>query len=323
MASKLASIALRNAIRSYAGFLAVGGASEDVRHLCGAPIPTGGINFEYFTFDKSNPYRIPVTRASRTDPIGKVLDYGGAPANGSTKHHKATTEHPLKLSDGTVISDKLILADLRSKAQMGTNQLNLERYQEVLTAVNAGAGTATIDLTSGSTEAVLLLQNQVKAVMLACGGTAANCRIHLLWGPDAFLNYANHAKVQGRIAGGATKDSPSTVSLDLKDIDRIIGLNTVSKLSTTVYETGKMGQASSLAFMLSNVVYVAAVSMTVNERDPSAVKLFQLTSGDGEIVDPVFWDHPNETVGYGTWAWEQEVVVTNAGALKKITMTIP
>jgi len=288
------------------------GLVGDLEHLTGAPVTVDSDRFEYKKYDADAGIRLVDTKKSDDDPEGIEIDFGGTLITDVLDTRGAHSK-PYRV-DG--VSDDVVWLRVQETAQMGSNVMLLSRLNDAITQINTLATAPTaIDLTSATEEVVALLQTQIDNVRLACAGY---CNIHLLWGNNAYNKVANHAKVQARINGGATRDNPSTVTL--AQMDALLGKGTNSRLSNAVYTSSKKGAEVTNAFLLANVVYIAAVSPTPSRMDPGAVKLFK---GLGDPMTPKFY----RTDDTGThekckWDWKEKPKVTNAAALIKQAFTV-
>lgn len=309
------SLALTHALTGYAQGLAtaqsVDGLNGDLMHLTGAPVPVNSDSFTYALFDENSSTQTVDTIIADSDPEGPTIDFGGSKITDTLQANGAAS--PYYRTAG--MTDMQVLNSIRSAARLGTTRMLLSRLSAGITAINADAGAPTaIDSTNTATKVINLLQEQIDAVALACGGY---CQINLLWGSEAFRAVANHTLVQNRVSGGAVKGNSATLTLE--QIDNVIGMNTKSRLSRAVVNSAKRGQTVDNAFLLTNVVYIAAVSPTPDTLDPAAVKLFQ---GEGDIMSPIFWAHPSGTHERCKWLWKENVKVTNASAIKKQVITV-
>lgn len=312
------TLGLREGITRYAtGFVtqeAINGLYGDVLHITGAPVPTS-TNFEFAVFDKGSSFDLVNTEIGDNDPEGPLLTYGGSKTQGSLVTNGAHTDWYPVTGD---VSDADLLCTLQEGAQLGTHRMLLSRLNQVVTIMNAAAGTATIDSTSTSTKVGNLLKTHVNTVRKACGGF---CDIALLWGPDAWRAVSEHADILQRSIGTGSKDKPGEVSL--ATMDMILGLGAgANRQSNAVYNSATKGQTATPAFLLSNVVYIAARSRTPNRIDPGAVKLFQGRGSDGALLTPIYYKHASGTHEQAKWHWKEKAVATNAGALMKVTITV-
>ena len=284
----------------------------DAYHLTGQPIKSA-LNFEYPQFDRADGITIPDTKTALNDPVGAILAFGGVKVQSTLDTHRATTDW---YDVGPDITDADLLLQLQGGAKMATQALVTGRFQRILSAASTAAGSAaaTIIATGGSaTQAVSQIQTVVQTVQKACGGY---CDINILFGAGAFQLFSNATSVQGRISGGATKNIPSTPTE--QDVARLIGYNVNVKVTSAVYNSAAVGQTVSGAFLLDNSIYVAAVSATPNNQDPSALKIFEGYGSNG--FTPTYIKNQNPAFEAATWGWKEKLIATNSGAIKLIAI---
>ncbi len=318
--TRLQRLAVTHGLNQYAtGFVTNDNALDDARFLIGGPVPTYGINFEYFQFDSDAGFRIPNTLVASDDPLGTKLDFGGTRTPGILDEHGANSPFPV-----IGMQDANLIMTLKNKARLAAQALKLGRLQRVLTLAQATAtAAAAIDLTNAATQAVKLVQDQVDNVILASGGTAAGLDIRILWPTRVVTAFSNHATVQARVNGGSTKKDPSTIAVSMGDFDRLIGKGTVNKESTASYVSSARGLAVTKDFLMGTSAYVCAVSQVPNDCDPSWAKLFQMEGEDGSIFEPKYATHFANTQEYAIWRWAEKLQATNAAAIIRIPFTIP
>jgi hypothetical protein len=282
---------------------------QDAYFLTGDPIKTA-INYEYAVFDRADGVSIPDTRKAISDPYGAILSFGGSRVTGTLIPHGASTE-PYDISAN--VSDEDLLLQLQGGVKMATQSLVTGRFKRILDAVTTAA-TAGTAIVSASSEAVSIIQENIEAVMRACGGY---CQTRVLFGASAFRLFANAAKVQGRITGGATRAIPATPTEE--DVARLLGYNCQVKVTTAVYNSAAPGQTASNAFLLADSILIAAVSPSPSTQDPSGVKFFEgYASTD---FAPRFYAIDAGTHERASWSWMENVQITNAAALRKIAIS--
>jgi len=310
------ALAVTHGLTQYASGLVTADVANtvhgDVLHLTGAPVPVNSDSFEYAVFDGNASTQLADTTKSTNDPYGVELTFGGSLVTGLLNSNGGHTQW---YESGNGISDAQLLNSVQSAARVASVRLLTSRLNGLFAVVDASAtAPSAIDLTSGSTEAVELMQANIDNALLAAGGYG---QVHLLWGPTAFRKFANHAKVQGRFTGGATKKDPATPTLE--QVDALLGLNTMSRMSRAVYNSNAAGQAVNNAYLLGATCYIAVVSPVPLTNDPSGVKLFQ---GMGDPLTPTFYKSLNGTHEACSWSWKEVAKVTNAAALIKQAFTV-
>jgi hypothetical protein len=307
--SALAAIqGLTNFASGYANDRIAQSVLADAYHLTGQPIKAA-LNFEYAQFDRADGITIPNTKTALNDPVGAILAFGGSKVTGTLDTHRATTDW---YDVGPDITDADLLLQLQGGAKLGTQALITGRFQRILSAASTAAGSATT--CSSTDEAVTIFQGVIQTVQKACGGY---CDINILFGAGAFSRFANNTKVQGRLSGGATKAIPATPTE--QDIARLLGYNVNVKVTNAVYNSAAVGQTATGAFLLDNTVYIAAVSTAPNTQDASALKIFEGYGSNG--FTPTYIKNVNPQFEACTWGWKEQIIATNSGAIKAISLT--
>lgn len=337
MATRSQAVALRKDLAGYTRGFVKSNALLDLLHITGRPIEAS-TNYNYFAFNRGDGRRLIKTESSRDNPVGNVVSYGGTPTNGTLKFNRISTQ-PYDAND-----DEYIWRKLKGGVGLAHNEAQLSQMNRLKAAIDGSTiistdNVVTIDLTSTSTKAVKLMQDAISAVQLEAGGP---CRVHILWGRGALLNFNDHATVQGRINGGASRSQPANVAettrktqralsslsvdpsraISLAALDALLMLGTVSELSTAAYNSAGDNVAVSNAWLLNNSAYIAAVSPEPMEEDPGAVKWFAKDQAAG-IYQPVFGSpHGNNLTEQATFTWEDDIVLANPYAFRKVNFTV-
>lgn len=299
---------ITNFASGYANDVIAQSVLADAYFLTGDPIKTA-LNFEYAQFDRADGISIPDTKTASTDPVGALLVFGGTKITGTLDAHRATTEW---YDASANVSDADLLLQLQSGVRQATQALVTGRFKRILDAASTAAGAGTSLSVAG--DPIDLIQEQVQAVMLACGGY---CRPRVLIGASAFRKISASTKVQGRINGGANVNLPSTPTE--QQLAAAIGMGVEVKVTNAVYNSAAPGQTAAGAFLLADTIYVAATSPSPSTQDPSALKVFEGNGSNG--MTPTFMTHPNNVHEAATWGWMEKVQATNTAAIKKLNVT--
>lgn len=299
---------ITNFASGYANDVIAQSVLADAYFLTGDPIKTA-LNFEYAQFDRADGISIPDTKTAANDPVGALLVFGGAKVTGTLDAHRATTDW---YDSSANVSDADLLLQLQSGVRQATQALVTGRFKRILDAASTAAGAGTSLSVAG--DPIDLIQEQVQAVMLACGGY---CRPRVLIGASAFRKISASTKVQGRINGGANVNLPSTPTE--QQLAAAIGMGVEVKVTNAVYNSAAAGQTATGAFLLADTIYVAATSPSPSTQDPSALKVFEGNGSNG--MTPVFMPHPNGVHEAATWGWMEKVQATNTAAVKKLNVT--
>lgn len=299
---------ITNFASGYANDVIAQSVLADAYFLTGDPIKTA-LNFEYAQFDRADGISIPDTKTASTDPVGALLVFGGTKITGTLDAHRATTEW---YDASANVSDADLLLQLQSGVRQATQALVTGRFKRILDAASTAAGAGTSLSVAG--DPIDLIQEQVQAVMLACGGY---CRPRVLIGASAFRKISASTKVQGRINGGANVNLPSTPTE--QQLAAAIGMGVEVKVTNAVYNSAAPGQTAAGAFLLADTIYVAATSPSPSTQDPSALKVFEGNGSNG--MTPVFMPHLNGVHEAATWGWMEKVQATNTAAIKKLNVT--
>ena len=299
---------ITNFASGYANDVIAQSVLADAYFLTGDPIKTA-LNFEYAQFDRADGISIPDTKTASTDPVGALLVFGGTKVTGTLDAHRATTEW---YDASANVSDADLLLQLQSGVRQATQALVTGRFKRILDAASTAAGAGTSLSVAG--DPIDLIQEQVQAVMLACGGY---CRPRVLIGASAFRKISASTKVQGRINGGANVNLPSTPTE--QQLAAAIGMGVEVKVTNAVYNSAAPGQTAAGAFLLADTIYVAATSPSPSTQDPSALKVFEGNGSNG--MTPVFMPHLNGVHEAATWGWMETVQATNSSAIKKLNVT--
>ena len=299
---------ITNFASGYANDVIAQSVLADAYFLTGDPIKTA-LNFEYAQFDRADGISIPDTKTASTDPVGALLVFGGTKVTGTLDAHRATTEW---YDASANVSDADLLLQLQSGVRQATQALVTGRFKRILDAASTAAGAGTSLSVAG--DPIDLIQEQVQAVMLACGGY---CRPRVLIGASAFRKISASTKVQGRINGGANVNLPSTPTE--QQLAAAIGMGVEVKVTNAVYNSAAPGQTAAGAFLLADTIYVAATSPSPSTQDPSALKVFEGNGSNG--MTPTFMPHLNGVHEAATWGWMEKVQATNSSAIKKLNVT--
>ena len=281
----------------------------DAYFLTGDPIKTG-INYEYAVFDRADGITVPNTETSGNDPVGAILSFGGSKTTGTLKANRATTEW---YDASANITEADLLLQLQGGVKLATQALVTGRFKRIIDSVTTAA-TAGTAIVSASSEAVSIIQENLEAVQKACGGY---CSLRVMFGASAFRLFANAAKVQGRITGGATRAIPATPTEE--DVARLLGFNCQVKVTTAVFNSAAPGQTAAGSFVLGDSILIAAVSPAPNTQDPAGAKVFEGMGGTS--FSPTFEAHGNGMHERASWGWYEKVEITNAAALRKIAIS--
>jgi hypothetical protein len=313
MATRSQALALTQGITNFASGYANDQISQsvlaDAYFITGQPIKAA-LNFEYAQFDRADGITIPNTKTAFNDTRGAILAFGGSKITGTLDTHRGTTDW---YDVGPDITDADLLLQLQGSAKLGTQALVTGRFKRILDAASTAAGGGTtIDISDGD-DAIAEIQEQVENVLLACGGY---CNVRILMGANAYRQITALTKFQARINGGSTPENPSTPTE--QQVAAAIGYNVSVKITNAVSNTAAVGQTASPGFLLSNIIYVAAVSPSPNTSDPSALKVFEGYGSNG--FSPTYIKDNNPQFEACTWGWREKIVATNSSAIKKLTV---
>jgi hypothetical protein len=313
MATRSQALALTQGVTNFASGYANDQISQsvlaDAYFITGSPIKVG-LNFEYAQFDRADGITIPSTKTAFNDTRGATLAFGGSKVTGTLDTHRGTTDW---YDVGPDVTDADLLLQLQGGAKLGTQALVTGRFQRILEAASTAAGAGTeIDI-SASDDPIAEIQEQVENVLLACGGY---CNVRILMGANAYRQITALSKFQSRITGGATVDNPSTPTE--QQVATAIGYNVSVKITNAVANTAAVGQTPVPGFLLSNIIYVAAVSPSPNQSDPSALKVMEGYGSNG--FSPTYIKDLNPQFEACTWGWREKIIATNSGAIKKLTV---
>lgn len=180
---------------------------------------------------------------------------------------------------------------------------------------SVGAGTS---LNVASTDPINAIDEQIKAVALACGGFGSLMNIRVLVGIGAKLLLKNSSFVRARFTTAAKAGSMVIPNLTDEQLSALLLMNPEVMTATTVTNSANPGLTASLAFKLDTSILIFAAARNPTRMDPSFMKTFRLA---GQWMTPRVYSSPDGRVDYRGWDWTSDVQVVNSAACYRFNLS--
>lgn len=282
--------------------------ARSLAHFFAPVVGTGVASGQYKEYTHKNAFTVPETgRAIGGDATRLSFESGDKYYN-CTPHalEAVVDEHEKRLLPEANLQT---LKESRIAALLATAKL--AREKEVISKAQA-AISATSGVGNWSSNDVDPI-DELDGLIEAIAKTTGHFPNRMVLGISAFAALRKNAKVRADLAG----DGGRRMTLD-KLREMLIIPDIDIRLGTMVYDTAKVGRASSLEFLLGNDVFLFIGDDQPTVYDPSFMKTF---STDASLIDGVrsYEEGPRREV-YAT-DWSQDVRATSPLSARRLVVS--
>lgn len=310
---RLSKIANSSPVREYAtGAAQSATALLDVANFIAPTVNVATARFDYMSYSLQNRFRIP-------DAFRGIGGSATQVKTGGTEVRDQLDPYALDypLDELEMTADDAGLTDIANERADIVAQLAALSWSKKVTdaaLLSVGSGTDKSAATTGM-DFVAQIDTQILAIKKAsqCGEL---CPIRVLFGPDALLQFKNHATTIARFKGGGAKNG--VVNPTAEEACALLLGNPKCMVAWNTYDAADEGATASPSFMLGTGVLIFAGSEAPTRVDPSFMKTFRLRN---KWMVPGTYDREDGRGNVLKYDWYAKAIVTNSAACVRLNLT--
>lgn len=301
--SRLSSIGTNPTIRNFARDASQAAIRKTAQFLAPTvevPTRTG----KYKIYDAKNRYKRANTKRAADGGV-TVIGFTASDANYGLEARALDFKIPEAEKD----NDEGLLDQAKYGAILLADAAGLDHEAEVINTALATLGAGTdVNFEAAEFDAIDYLNHRIVEVKkLAKNGA----KVRILLGMTAELRIRANKSVIARFNGVAK--AFKTPSLD--DLSSMLVGNPEIMTSEMVQDVAPEGKAEDIQFLLDDAIIIFACNDTPNTMDPSFMKTFRLM---GKWMTPGSYQNDRGDQDFLKMDWNEQIVVTNAPAAKRI-----